>query len=164
MIKKLKIMRTLLYIAITLFAPLVSYAQDIEGVEICTKMTHEQVVAKFGEPDKVDIQDADWPEGSKIRYYHYGNNKIVFSDHEGLIEFGVTDNRFALIVNYLSGGLRIGDSLTKIHNIDIKGRLQQNGTEEDGSIIYNLFTEQDDLLWIWAKNGEIIYMDLSVSI
>ncbi len=148
---------------IALLLPICTYAQDIEGIEVCTKMTHEQVIAKFGTPDSVKSRNADWPEESKIRSYKYGKNKLVFSDYDGLIEFVIEDNRFALIKNYINGGLKVGDSLSKIQNLNIHGPLELREKIEDGTIIYNLFTEYDSRLWILVKNGKIINIHFSLS-
>ncbi len=156
-------MRLFLLLVAFIFSISCVYAQDIEGVEINTKKTQEQVIAKFGKPDRLEINDADWPEGSKIRYYHYGKNHIVFTDYEGLIEFGVVDNRFAIIKNYINGGIKVGDPLSKIQNLNIHGPLKLRRRAEDGTLTYNLFTENDDLLRILVKNGKITYIGISVS-
>ncbi len=152
-----------LFLSITFIgASLYSYAQDVEGVEINTNMTFEQVVEKFGQPDEVEIQDADWPEGAKIRYYQYGENELVFSDTDGLIEFSIRNNRFALITNYVEGGIRVGDLLSKIQNINIQGVLEFIENDAEGAYIYHIFSQSDCPLWVWVKDGIIIHMCLSI--
>ncbi len=137
------------------------YAQDVEGVEIDSVMTYAQVVAKFGQPDEVKVQEADFPEGSKIYRYHYGSNYLIFSDVDGMIGFAIQDNRFAVITNYLEGGLRVGDPLSKVQNVDIKGYLEKR-KEWPKYTSYNLFSQTDCPLWIREKDGIIVSMDLSI--
>ncbi len=155
-------MKKYIYIIILSILPLHIYAQDVEGIEIGTKMTYEQVVEKFGEPDDVKILDADWPEGTKKYRFYYGKNNLLFSEVDGLIEFGLEDNRFATIANYMEGGIRVGDSLSKIQNVDIQGSLEKVSVEKDGSDIYHLFSQTDCPLWIFVKNGTIRYICLSI--
>ncbi len=155
-------MKKIIYTIIALILPFFAYAQDVEGVEIDSVMTYGQVVAKFGVPDKFEVQDADFPDGAKIWYYKYGKNELVFSNTDGLIGFYIYDDRFSLITNYLEGGLKVGDPLSKIQNVNIQGPLEHHCNEPDGSKIYHLFSHTDCPLWIWIKNGIIVYMDLSI--
>ncbi len=157
-------MNRFLIFCLLMLLPSWVYAQDVEGVEVGTKMTYAQVVAKFGQPDEVKIWDEDFPEGSKVRDYHYGESHLIFSDTDGLIGFGIRDNGFKLLVNYLEDGLLVGDSLSKIQDVDIHGPLEKHDTVSDGSEIYYLFSHTDCPLWIWAKDGIITYIWLSIPV
>ncbi len=155
-------MNKYIYTILVFVFPLFAYAQDVEGVEIDSVMTYAQVVAKFGQPDEVKVRHADFPENSNIYSYFYGENKLVFSDLDGLIEYRIYDDRFKLIVNYLEGGLRVGDLLSKIQDVNVKGPLYKYGTESDGREIYHLFSQTDCPLWIRTKNGVIADMWLLI--
>ncbi len=163
-------MKKIIYTIIALISPLFVYAQntgklylqDVDGVDITTKMTYEQVVAKFGQPDEVYEWDEDFPEGSKGREYQYGESMFRFSDRDGLIEFGISDDRFAVITHYIEGGLRVGDPLSKIQNVNVGGPLKRHSERGDGTVIYHLFSESDDRLWIYVNDGVITNMDFSV--
>ncbi len=161
MINKHTTMKKYIYTIILFALPLYIHAQDIEGIELNTKMTYEQVVEKFGEPDEVKVWDADWPEGTKQCRLYYGKNFLVFSEVDGLIGFGLTDNRFAAIINYMEGGIRIGDPLSKVQNVNIFGPLKKRGTWPEYNS-YNLFSETDCPLWISEKDGVIIGIGLSI--
>ncbi len=41
-------MKKIIYAVLAFVFPFFAYAQDVEGVEVGTKMTYNQVVAKFG--------------------------------------------------------------------------------------------------------------------
>ncbi len=154
-------MKKILLFAILVFCSTCIYAQDVEGVEIGTKMTYEQVVEKFGEPDEVEIQEECEPECAQYRYY-YGISNLLFSEDDGLIGFSLRDKTFNAIMNYIEGGLNVGDSLSQIQNVNINGPLEKYKDAADGSEIYKLFSHTDCPLWLWAKDGIITYIWLSI--
>ena len=63
----------------------------VNGVEVDTKMTKSEVIAKFGEPDKYLYQDSG--DNGVNEWYHYGKTHFVFKD-EYFIEFTVCDKIF----------------------------------------------------------------------
>ncbi len=132
------------------------YAQDVEGVEIDSVMTYAQVIEKFGAPDELKIESDFLHQDGECRYYKYGENELVFSDHDGLIGFSIIDSKFAVLTKMIDGGLRVGDTLSKVHqNADSLGPLEKRRTYSDGTNGYVLFPYCDVVLWILEKDGII---------
>ncbi len=158
-------MKKIIYAVLAFVFPFFAYAQDfwtqhlqdVEGVEIDSVMTYAQVVAKFGQPDEVKVEDDYDPhQEGKCRYYKYGENELVFSDNNGLIEYRIYDNRFAVLTKMIDGGLRVGDPLSKVHqNVDSIGPVEKRRTYSDGTNRHVLFPYCDVVLLINEKGGII---------
>ena len=90
-------------------------AQDLEGID-STKLTKEQVIAKFGQPD--EYTDTVYEDG-RYETYIYGNDRLLFIDGS-LFEFYISSKNFAVFTKDIDGGIRVGDSLEKVLNSDLK--------------------------------------------
>ena len=79
-------------------------AQDVNGLEIGEKYTKNQVIAALGKPDYIN-------GGS----YIYGRSYFNFDTYDNTFtEFCiVNDKRFLTMTKEISGGLRVGDNVSK---------------------------------------------------
>lgn len=107
-----------LTLCIALFAGLFSYtlrAQDIEGLELYA--THNQVVAKFGQPlqyERTVIDDGPFlgtEKDTAVRedFKFDGLSLEVIDDR--IITCKITTPAIKVMTNYVNGGLRVGDAL-----------------------------------------------------
>ena len=85
--------------------------RDVNGVKIGTKMTYEQIVETFGEPDRVWEQDSGDYGINKM--YYYGKN-IIHTIDDFFDEFHIVDTRFVAFTYQIEGGLKVGDPLSKL--------------------------------------------------
>ena len=91
-------------------------AQDLEGID-STKLTKEQVIAKFGQPNEYISYD---PEiGDLYETYVYDDYLLEFHD-SCLFQFYISSKNFAVFTKDVDGGIRVGDSLEKVLNSDLK--------------------------------------------
>lgn len=107
-----------LTLCIALFAGLFSYtlrAQDIEGLELYA--THNQVVAKFGQPlqyERTVIDDGPFlgtEKDTAVRedFKFDGLSLEVIDDR--IITCKITTPAIKVMTNYVNGGLRVDDAL-----------------------------------------------------
>ena len=81
-----------------------AFAQDVNGLIIGEKYTKNQIIAALGKPDYIN-------GGS----YIYGRSYFNFDTYDNTFtEFSiVNDKRFVTMTKEFSGGLRVGDKLSK---------------------------------------------------
>ena len=102
----------MVFIALLAIVPIQTVcAQDVEGVDINQKMTEAQIFEKFGEPDKVESKVDD--VGVVTMMYYYGVNEVFFTDGF-LTEFLIKDDHFKVLKTKISGGVTVGDMLSKV--------------------------------------------------
>ena len=89
----------------------------VNGVEVDTKMTKSEVIAKFGEPDKYLYQDSG--DNGVNEWYHYGKTHFVFKD-EYFIEFTVCDKNFSVTLGGLDSDITAGDNVSVLSPLDLK--------------------------------------------
>lgn len=91
-------------------------AQDVSGVEILSHMTKEQVILHFGKPDRYSREDYSDIDGI-YEWYHYGTDYLLFINQE-LHVFQVSSSRWPVLLNLIEGGVRIGDSFSKMEKLN----------------------------------------------
>ena len=79
----------------------------VSGIEVCTKMTKEEVIAKFGEPIKCEVNDSG-DNGIDVWYYYDDDSHFVFKDN-CFIEFTICSNRFKVSLDGLDCDVTVGD-------------------------------------------------------
>ncbi len=113
-------MKTLSYCLIVILLCLSCHAvkaQDLEGVDFGDALTKEQVIAKFGQPNEYISYD---PEiGDLYETYVYDDYLLEFHD-SCLFQFYISSKNFAVFTKDIDGGIRVGDSLEKVLNSDLK--------------------------------------------
>lgn len=89
-------------------------AQDIDGIDGCFMMSKNMVVARFGEPQKYIVTNSYSDQEAKVELYSYGNGDWIEFVNEVMYSFCVRTPRWPVLVNMIEGGVRIGDSFTKL--------------------------------------------------
>ncbi len=95
-------------------------AQDVEGVDVCTKMTKDQVIQKFGQPEEYVFKDSYMDEEAKYELYYYGNGDRMVFVNEYLHCFDVYTDRWAVLMYMIEGGVKIGDAFSKLESLEPK--------------------------------------------
>ena len=96
-----------------------SYKVDVKHVTLYEKLTKEEIVEKFGEPDNYYISD-DENLAAVVEIYEYGENALLFMDHE-FEGFEIRDQRWSVMNDCFCGGLKVGDNISVFHD---KGQLK----------------------------------------
>ena len=79
------------------------FAQEVNGLKIGEKYTKNQIIAALGQPDEI--------RGTS---YIYGRSSFYFDSYDNtFVEFYVEDQRFITMTKEISGGLRVGDNVSK---------------------------------------------------
>ena len=94
-------------------------AQDLEGVDFGDALTKEQVIAKFGQPNEYTKVIYSEGEDEVYETYIYENNRLEFRDSH-FFQFYISSKNFAVFTKDIDGGIRVGDSLEKVLNSDLK--------------------------------------------
>ena len=90
---------------------------DVEGMKIGQKMTYDQFVAKFGKPTEYTQSDSgEACESSVDEYYKVGQDVFYFQDNGTFSGFSINENKFSALTLWVSGGIRVGDKLSKLDN------------------------------------------------
>ena len=139
---------------------------DVEGMKIGHKMTYDQFVAKFGIPDRYEQNELGDPGSSCLdEYYWVGKNFLSFTENGTFCEFFLRDDRFSALTLWISGGIRVGDKLSKLDNFKY-GRPKVASWLEphNGLVEYVLFYDYlDDLVFLSVKDGVIQIIHYSSS-
>ena len=124
-------------------------AQDLNGVKINAVMNCEQVISKFGEPSKYAERDSG--DLGVDKYYYYGESYLHFNDDK-LVGFCLRDPAFLALTADVDGGLKIGDSLSRLD--DFKYGKPQKYRDQ-----YILYWNSDCPVYLIVENGIIIGID-----
>jgi hypothetical protein len=139
-----------------LILPLCGFAQhapsqistmDVNGVFLGGTYTKAQVTAKWGTPTKYESQTSEF---GLLELYDYGNNSFEFSDNGIFHSFYIDTPNFVFWASK-SGGLKVGDSISRIMEIGLKKPMRQS----DGS--YRI-PGGDDLFTVGSENGIITWI------
>ena len=95
-------------------------AQDVEGVDVCTKMAKDQVIQKFGQPEEYIFKDSYMDEEAKYELYYYGNGDRLVFVNEYLHCFDVYTDRWTILMYMIDGGVKIGDPFSKLVSLNPK--------------------------------------------
>ena len=143
-----------IFFSITLSAQqenMMLYERDVNGVRIGTMLTREQIVAEFGEPTKYEEQDSG--DNGVDRWYYYGESYIHTQDHI-FEEFAVSDTNFIVLTLQISGGLKVGDPLSKLDDF-VFGKPRFDKPIDD-MLRYKLFYATDGPVCLYVKDGIIV--------
>lgn len=114
-------MKQILLIAIScIFFSMSLQAQDVEGVDLCTKMTKDQVIQKFGQPEEYEFRYSHMDEEAKYELYYYGNGDCLVFINEYLHEFYIKTDRWTVLMYMIEGGIQIGDPFSKLVSLNPK--------------------------------------------
>ena len=104
----------------------------VNGVEVGTKMTKSEVIAKFGKPDKYLYQDSG--DNGVNEWYHYGETHFVFKD-ECFIDFAVCDKNLSVTLGGLDSDITVGDNISVLSPLDLK-KMDRPWQEKDLYCVY----------------------------
>ena len=79
----------------------------------------------------------------------------MFQNNGDLHHFSIEDNRFAALTNFIKGGVRVGDKISKLDNI-IYGKPKFLNKMEDGKLRYVLWESSYDPVYFHVKDGIIL--------
>ena len=133
---------------------------DVEGVKIEQKMTYGQFVAKFGKPTEYTQSDSDsGEEGTPTidEYYRVGKDVFYFRNNGNFCGFSINENNFSVLTLWVSGGIRVGDKLSKLDNFKYGKPKEASWLKpENGFVEYVLFYNfLDAFVYLSVKDGVI---------
>ena len=131
---------------------------DVEGMKIGQKMTYDQFVAKFGKPTEYTQSDSgEACESSVDEYYKVGQDVFYFQDNGTFSGFSINENKFSALTLCVSGGIRVGDKLSKLDNFKYgKPKVASWLKPENGFVEYVLFYNfLDAFVYLSVKDGVI---------
>lgn len=109
--------------------PLVSLAQDVNGMKLAETYNYSYVTNKFGAPDRYWSRESEFGLDEK---YYYGQNFFRFSNNGFFSTFTLIDNRFAVFTLDLQGGIKVGEPVAKFNQLGF-GQLE---VKPDGSYYF----------------------------
>ncbi len=81
----------------------------VEGVNVFTKMTKEQVIAKFGKP--TDYRYYDSQDNGVDEWFYYGKDILIFKDNN-FFEFNIQEKNFSVQLEGLDCDVKVGDKFS----------------------------------------------------
>lgn len=133
---------------------------DVEGVKIGQKMTYDKFVAKFGKPTEYTQSDSDsGEEGTPTidEYYRVGKDVFYFRNNGNFCGFSINENNFSVLTLWVSGGIRVGDKLSKLDNFKYGKPKEASWLKpENGFVEYAIFYNHlDAFVYLSVKDGII---------
>ena len=107
---------------------------DVNGVPLWTILSKDQVIEKFGIPDRYYNEDGKYDDAWKERGYYYGENYIETCDGE-LWEFNLGDDTFKVLTTYFDSGITVGDHISVFKGF-MDGILYQRDPARFGEYCY----------------------------
>ena len=100
-----------LTVAVMLIFSIAASAQIwVNGVGKYSMMTKDQVIAKFGEPIKCEVNNSG-DNGIDVWYFYDDDSHFVFKDNS-FIEFTICSNRFKVRLEGLDCEVKVGDKFS----------------------------------------------------
>ncbi len=127
---------------------------DVNGIDCSIKCNYDKFVSVFGKPDAY-ISSGNPNDDDFCETYEIGENYFAFSDNGYLNYFELGDNRFAALTNFIKGGVRLGDKISKLDNI-IYGKPKFLNKMENGKLRYVLWESSYDPVYFHIKDGVIL--------
>lgn len=123
------------------------YNRDVNGIEIGTLMTKEQVIECFGEPTEYKIYDNGLD--GKGESFFYGKTRLHFDN--GVFDgFYLCTQQFVAFTNHVKGGIKVGTPLSYLNDFEFGRPLYVR----EG--VYELFYEADNPVTLIVSDGIII--------
>lgn len=127
---------------------------DVKGISCETKCDYAKFVSVFGVPDEY-YKFGEPEDGEEMsETYYFGETYFVFQNNGELRHFFIRDSRFPVLTNYLAGGIRVGDKISKLDNFEY-GKPVFKEKRKDGTEKYVLWEKSYDPVYIYVKNGFI---------
>ena len=113
--------------------------------------SEKQIFSVLGNPTKVYRQEGDY--GESLCYYIYKDAEFSFKDGY-LFEFSVQTNKYPVMTDKVSGGIKVGDNISKVKKIKNIVYWQPDDDKNVYIINFNQIKNQPDYE-IRTKNGII---------
>ena len=165
-------MKKILFLVITAFITNAAFAQT--DIKVFDKIGPDAVLDKLCALDfylEIDPFDFTWTENDGELFLEstrgeYLDPTVVLSEESyRLTGFETTSGEFLFLTDYLPGGFRVGDSISKLLGVDFcrteygRGKSLNNcrleGTTASGKEVYVIFGEELYHLSMTVKNGKI---------
>ncbi len=105
------------------------YPLDLSNLILYNVYQKDSVIAKIGQPSSYNSYSTEFGLSEE---YTYGNSLLVFTKNGMFTEFILKDATFAIYSVYISGGIRVGDPVSKFHQLGF-GRLE---IEDQGTYLF----------------------------
>lgn len=133
-----------------------SYKIAINGIELYSEMSYDDMVENFGSPDSYYVEDDGLVSFTNV--YFYGNNTLTIEDNK-LSGFSVEDNIWGVSIRFgdLVHNLYLGASITVFEDCEKLKLLEHPRFPETFWIIDNPLPNNapDTYLMIECTNGKI---------
>ncbi len=106
-----------MFVALVLYVFSAKAQIAVNGIEVGTKMTKSEVIAKFGEPDRYSYNDAGMVEGIDERYI-YADGSLHFNNNL-FIGFTVIGKSFAVTLGGLDSDITAGDKFSVLSPLEL---------------------------------------------
>jgi len=127
---------------------------DLNGYLFSGVQTKDSIVLYFGKPDKYR---SVMSELGLDEEFSYGKNIIRLGENGNAYAFGVFDKRFAVYTFATKGGIRVGDSVSKIIQLGF-GELKFVSSD-----LFYFWNIGDFPLMVYHKSGIITSLHFAVS-
>ena len=107
------------------------YPLDLDKLILYKVYQKDSVIAKLGQPDNYYSNKSEF--GLNEEYY-FGENMLHFSEDGLFSGFALLDRRFAIFSSFVSGGIRVGDSVNKFQQLGF-GRIEIE--DKETSLFYD---------------------------
>lgn len=96
------------------------YLLDLDKLILYKVYQKDSVIAKLGQPDSYSNYMTEFGLSEE---YKFGESTLIFTKNGEFSEFILKDTRFAIFSRYISGGIRVGDSVNKFQQLGF-GRIE----------------------------------------
>ena len=127
---------------------------DVEGIHIGEWVDSAKVVSIFGKPDRYHAYDTEF---GISQVFQYGGSWLHFEANGCLINFRLSDNKYAALIDTIEGGIRVGDPISKLDNY-VTGKPVLIGVDDTGNDIYAINKDLCDITRFCVQNGIITYI------
>ncbi|MBQ0054115.1 MAG: hypothetical protein KBS89_06655 [Bacteroidales bacterium] len=140
--------RVILTLCIVMGIAASALAQDVNGLKVGEKYTKNQIIAALGKPDNINGNTYEY--GSSYFNFDYVDNTFT-----GFCI--VNDKRFLTMTEEISGGLRIGDNVSKVKQTKCPKKL-----EKPNYISFWHYGDWADWDVEFDNNGTITYIGFTI--
>lgn len=113
----------------------------VKSISNHKKYTEKQIFSILGNPTKIYRQEGDY--GESMCYYIYKEAEFSFKDGY-LFEFSVQTNKYPVMTDKVSGGIKVGDNISKVKKINNIVYWQPENDKSVYIINFNQMKNQPD--------------------
>ena len=129
---------------------------DVNGMSSFGPLSHSDIVAAFGEPDSYISQQAE----SLSEEFKYDNGLLIRLNDSFISSVVITSSAYALYTGLPCGGLRPGDPVSKLTDLNIQ--VVESDLESSLGEVLRVVDSFDDYFYIYHENGVITALIINV--